>query len=337
MLNLDKWYRPRLRAMLDAMKDSEAAGAFQRAYGKSVEQVQQDLEAYVRSPSLTALSLDVQLATSADAPRIEPEAGLPAQLALAELLTDYPARQSQARAAYEQLAAEYPSRWEVEGRWARFLFFERHNDEALRHFARAAELGAADPGTFLDYARALTIANRSPEALAALRQALKLDPANQEAHYDLGLALVRAGAWPDAIAEFNRALPVSLQQASRLFYNMAYAEYRLGDSVSARAYLEQGRTYTKIPEETAALDRLSQTLGPPVVEGTLESVECDGKTGQLHVRVNGLLKAFLTPDLSGIEGLECGSHPAAHVRIEYQALPPGSKTADAVVRTLQFL
>jgi Flp pilus assembly protein TadD len=335
MLSLEKSYRPRLTAMLDAISTSSTAEAFQKAYGKSVEEVQQDLEAYVRSPYLTALSIDVQLPKSVDAPAVETGAALSARLALAELLTDYPSRQTQARAAYEQLTAEYPKSADVESGWARFLFFERHNEEALRHFAHAEELGASDPHTFIEYARALNVAGRAPQAVAALRKAIDLDPENQEAHFDLGLALVRASAWQDAIAELNRALPVARQQASRYFYNVAYAEYRLGDTVAARAYLEQARTYTKIPDETMALDRLSQTLGPAVVEGVLEFVECDGQTGKLHVRVNGFLKTFLTPDLSHMQGLECGSHPAAQVRIEYQPLPPGSKTADGIARSLR--
>jgi tetratricopeptide (TPR) repeat protein len=336
MLNLDNSYRTRLHAMLDAMKTEDAPAAFLTAYGKTVSQVQQDLRSYIRSPHVNGVGIRVELPKSAEALQVQTGAGMTARLALAELLSGYPAKVRLARAAYEQLGADYPGRWEVQSAWARFLFRERRNEEALAHFARAAELGSTDPLTFVDYGRALGAASRQQEALAAFQKAVKLDPARKETHFDLGLAQVRAGAWPEAVAELQLAVPVTRQQASRYFYNMAYAEYRMGDAVSARNLIAQGRAFTHIPEETAALDRLSQSVGPPVVEGPLETIECQGKVARLHVRVDDFPKVFLAPDLTEFAGLACGSKPAAHVRIEYQLLPAGASGADGIVRTLEI-
>jgi tetratricopeptide (TPR) repeat protein len=224
----------------------------------------------------------------------------------------------------------------VQSAWARFLFRERRNDEALAQFARAAELGSLDPLTFVDYGRALGVAGREQDSLAAFQKAVKLDPARKETHFDLGLAQVRAGAWREAVTELQLAVPVTRQQASRYFYNMAYAEFRMGDAVKARDLIAQGRGFTHIPEETAALDRLSQAVGPPVVEGLLETIECQGKVAKLHVRVNDFPKVFLAPDLTELAGLECGSKPAVGIRIEYQALPAGASGADGIVRTLEI-
>ena len=336
MLNLGEAYRARLHAMLDALKTVDAAAAFHQAYGKTVAQVQQDLQAYIRSPHANGVAIRVELPKSAAALEVQTGAGMAARLALAELLSAYPGKVSQARAAYQQLGSEYPDRSEVQSAWARFLFRERRNDEALAHFARAAELGSSDPQMFVDYGRALGAAGREPDSLAAFQKAVKLDPARKETHFDLGLAQVRAGAWREAVAELQSAVPVTRQQASRYFYNLAYAEYRMGDAVKARALIAQGRGFTHIPEETAALERLSQAVGPPVVEGLLETIQCQGKVARLQVRVNDFPKVFLAPDLTGFAGLECGSKPAAQVRIEYQALPPGASGADGIVRTLEI-
>jgi hypothetical protein len=49
-------------------------------------------------------------------------------------------------------------------------------------------------------------------------------------------------------------------QASRYFYNLAYASYRLGDAAKARAFLEKGRPYATNPEEAAQLNRLQEAL-----------------------------------------------------------------------------
>jgi tetratricopeptide (TPR) repeat protein len=224
----------------------------------------------------------------------------------------------------------------VEAALGRFAWRERHNQEAVSRFAHAAGMGATDPRMFIDYARALGVANRPEEAVAALRNAIRLDASLRDAHYDLGLLLVRTGAWRDAMAELQQSRPLKPQQAARYFYGMAYSAYRLGDPIAARNYLEQGRTYTKIPEEVAALDQLSHTLGPPLVEGVLETIECQGKLARLRVRVGDSERIFLIPDLTAAKGLTCGPQPGSTVRIEFQAMPVGSAGADGIVRSLEF-
>jgi tetratricopeptide (TPR) repeat protein len=336
MLNLDQDYRPHLAAMLDALKTVDSVAAFEQAYGKSIAEVQNDLQEYVSRQYLHGVAFRMPPSKEMELPRIQPHSAMTARLALAEMLADYPGKLNRASEMYSQVARDFPRRWEVEAALGRFAWRERHNQEAVTHFAQAAELGAADARMFLDYARALTVTNHSEEAVAALRNAIRLDASLKEAHYDLGLALVRAGAWHSAMAELQLARPLKPQQAPRYFYGMAYSEYRLGEPIAARNYLEQGRTYTKIPEEVAALDRLSQTLGPPIVEGVLESIECQGKLARLHVRVGDAARTFLIPDIAAAQALQCGPRTAIAVRIEFQAMPVGAAGADGIVRSLEF-
>jgi tetratricopeptide (TPR) repeat protein len=260
MLNLDAAYRPRLRAMVEALKDGDTAQAFDRAYGKPIERVQDDLRAYLTGNTINAAVFDIQLPKPVDSPRIESGAGLSARLALAELLANYRGKLDQARAAYEQLARDYPKRWEVEEGWAQFSSRQRNNDDALRHFARTAELGCRHAGMFVDYARILGYGRREQDAVAALQTAIRLDPALEEAHLELGLAYVRVASYAAAMAELQQVKKVKPAQASRYFYNLAYASYRLGDAAKARAFLEEGRPYATNPEEAAQLDRLQQAL-----------------------------------------------------------------------------
>jgi hypothetical protein len=82
----------------------------------------------------------------------------------------------------------------------------------------------------------------------------------------------------------------------------------------------------------------------PVVEGTLENMEC-GSLARLHVRVEGTLKIFVIPDPTKVSirsgsgeavELQCGvQSPARALRLEYQAMPsvPG---VTGLVRTLEF-
>ena len=335
MLNLDKDYRPHLAAMLDALKTVDSVAAFERAYGKNIAQVQNDLQEYVSRQYLHGVAFQAPL-SKVESPEIQPHSAMTARLALAEMLADYPGKINRASEMYSQVARDFPRRWEVEAALGRFAWRERHNQEAVSHFAQAAELGAADAHMFLDYARALTVTNHSEEAVAALRNAVRLDTSLKEAHYDLGLALIRTGAWSDAMSELRLGRPLKPRQAPRYFYGMAYSEYRLGDTIAARNYLEQGRTYTRIPEEVAALERLSQTLGPPLVEGVLESIECQGKLAKLRVRVGDSARTFVIPDITTAKALQCGQQTAIAVRIEFQAMPLGAAGADGIVRSLEF-
>ena len=336
MLNLDHDYRPHLGAMLNLLKTADGAAAFEQAYGKSTARVQADLTEYVHRETLHGVAFKIPIEKSVESPEIEPHSALPARLALAEMLAEYPGKLAQAGEIYTQLAHDFPQSWQVEAAVGQFAWRERHNQDAVTHFARAASLGATDAHMFLNYARALSVTAHAPESVAALRNAIRLDPSLKDAHYDLGLALLRAGAWRDAMTELQLARPLKPQQASRYFYGMAYSAYRLGDTIGARNYLEQGRPYTKIPEEVSALNGLSEALGPPVVEGALESVDCQGTTARLHVRVKGSERLFLVPDLAAAKDLACGPGANSAVRIEFQAMPVGAEGADGIVRKLEI-
>jgi tetratricopeptide (TPR) repeat protein len=335
MLNLDTGYRAHLHALLDALKTVDSVAAFQQVYGKSIDQVQSDLEQYVTQQYLHGVAFQAPLEKAVE-PETEPRAGMGAHLALAEMMAESPAKVEQAAEMYRQLTRDFPDRWEVEAAAGRFDWRERRNPEAAAHFARAAELGATDARMFLDYSRALNVLARPEESVAALRNALRLDSGLQEAHYELGIGLLRTGGWRESIAELQLARPVKAQQAPHYFYGIAYSEYRLGDVIAARNHLEQGRTYAKIPEEISALNQLSQALGPPIAEGLLESVECQGNAARLHVQVNHSARMFLVPDVTQAKDLTCGKGTNIAVRIEFQAMPAGTTGADGIVRSLVF-
>ena len=157
-----------------------------------------------------------------------------ARLALAELLSSTRGRSEQASAAYESLAKEYPNRWEVEAGWGQFCWHQRKLDDAARHYARAVELGGQDPRLFLDYGRVLYYNNRPTDAIDILSKAARLNPDNDEVHFELGSAYMRHGNYGAAVAELRIVKNVQPAQAYRYFYNLAYAEYRLGKAAEAK-------------------------------------------------------------------------------------------------------
>src|SRR5262249_28900499 len=153
--SLDSRYSSGLRPLLGALQNEDAARAFEKTYCKSLDRVEQDLRAYVSGDSVRMAVFDLKLADAGSAPAVEPNAGLAARLALAELLSNDRRTLGQAAAAYQSLGRDYENRWEVEQGWGEFCMRERRTAEALQHFARAAGLGCDDARVFLSYARAL--------------------------------------------------------------------------------------------------------------------------------------------------------------------------------------
>jgi len=266
MLNLDPEYRPQLKSLVAALreKENDPAAAFAKAYGKPLEEVEAALHAYFNGPTVHAQLFDVQVPQTIDAAEIQTAASLPARLALAELLANRRGAGEPARAAYDQLAKDYPDRWEVEEGRARFAWQRRDLDGAAQHFERAIKLGCKNLPSLLLYARVLSYNDHPTEEADVLRKAVNLFPDSDEAHLELGATLVRNGNYDAAAAALLAVRkPATTEEAYRLFYNLAYAQYRLGDAVHARQNIAKARTYAKIPAAIADIDRLRDALDHP--------------------------------------------------------------------------
>src|SRR5207247_785653 len=125
------------------------------------------------------------------------------------------------------------------------------------------ELGAQEPRLFLDYGRALFYSNRLTDAIDILGKAARLNPDNDEIHFELGSVYVRNGNFGAALGELRAIKKVPPTQAYRYLYNQAFAEYRLGQTAEAKAHAARARTFTRNPDELAALDRLDRALAAP--------------------------------------------------------------------------
>lgn len=336
MLHLSPSYEPHLTDFVRALLKSDAAAAFQTAYGKDLERVERDLHAYLAGDTITAMLFDIPLPKSVEAPEIEPGAALFARLATAELLSNTNGRSGEAAEAYNSIARDFPGRWEVEEARALFAWRERRMVDADQHFARAEQLGCKNGYMFLLWGRVLGYNNRPRESVTALGKAAALMPESVEAQLAYGDALIRNGSWGAAVAVLREVKGVPAASMWRYSYNLAYGLYKLGELDAARPLLANARKYASNARESHSLDQLESALERTVrVDGVLESLEC-GSLARLHVRLGDQVKLFLMPNLSST-GLSCGPQKSQpRVRIEYQPLPPTSEVA-GLVRSLEFL
>jgi hypothetical protein len=344
MLNLDPAYRPQLKSLVAALSQNDPPAAFAKAYGKPIGDVEAALRTYFSGLTFHAQLFDVHVSKSVDAPEIQTAASLPSRLALAELLANYRDRDEHARTAFDQLAKDYPDHWEVQEGLAQFAWQQRRLRDAAQHFGRAMELGCRNLASFLLYARILGYNNQAKEEAAVLEKAAGLFPESDEVKLELGATLVRNGNYGAAAAALLAIKKVATaEQAYRLFYNLAYAQYRLGDAVHAKENSDKARTYTKIPAAIADIDRLQRALDPPprqtesapppIDEGTgepprLRRRSTAGETSERN-------EAPALPQLPSVEGtlenMECGALAKLHVRVESEvkifAIPDPTKVS----------
>jgi len=260
MLFLHPDYAPQLKAMSAALKQGDAAAAFQTAYHKSIAEIESDLRTYLSGDTIKVFMFGVQLPKSVDAPEIVPASGVDARLTLAELLSNYRGRSESARAAYESLSKEFPTRWEVEQGWGELCWHERKLNDAAAHYARAISLGGTSERLYLEYARVLGYTNHVTDAIDALAKALPRYAESDDVHFELGTLYVRNTNWGAAVAQLRAVKKVEPAVAYRYFYNLAYAEYRMGETDSAKESAAKARKFTRNPAELSALDRLERSM-----------------------------------------------------------------------------
>jgi tetratricopeptide (TPR) repeat protein len=393
MLSLSAEYAPGMRAMIDALKTGDTKAAFQKAYGKSIEQVYDDLITYMRSNHFAAFVYNVQIPAPAGALKVRAGAGFEARMALAELLaaSPSPAKRAQAVAAYAELAAESPKDWEVEESLGRLSLLERNPAEAAQHFGRAAQLGCDQPRMYFDYAGILHSQGKAPEAISALKRAIELDSTFQEAQLALGYLLLESGDYQGVLDHFLQVKRVEPAQAFQFFQASAYAHYRLDQTEQARIEVEKALSYVKTPAEAASIRVLVDALNkkadpqaadsrsvradplgerrsipsadpskapPPdgigaqetasranlaAVEGTLQALDCLGKTALIRVSVNGVAMAFAIVDPAAVTvraatkpTLTCGPQSPRQIRVEYEPKQDVVPGAAGLVRALEL-
>jgi len=375
MLYLDAHYRNRLRALLEGIKSGdETTETFQKAYGKTVERVQNDLEAYLRGTSFNASLFNVKLAKEAEAPEVSESSPLEAGLVLAEILANTRAKAGEAREMYDKLARDNPKDWQVEQGLARLCLREGKSGEALTHYARAAELGSTNARMYLDYSRLLRGEDKRAEALAALKRATEIDPNDRDARLELGYAYLAGDKYAEALAQLQMVKSVTPEQAFRYFHAMTYAYYRLDRKAEAKAEAAKCRKFAKTTGEIARLDQLVEALdyvprapaprqdrpagdaaeAPPrklrlrealaVAEGTLQQIDCmDGKI-RMRIGVGAERMSFAILDLASVAmkdgapmDFTCGPQNPRRIRIEYEAKEGVMPGTVGVARTIQFV
>lgn len=255
MLALQEFYSPRFRDLGQALQTMDTAQAFQKVYGKTVDQVQQDLQLYARSSQLTGRLFHIRMDEKVEAPTVE-RGGFRARAALAEILNSLPEHRDAAHRACEELERDFGDRWETRQHCAEVFWRDRNLVDASLEFARAVDLAPDEAQLRVEYGRVLSAQGRAAAAIPQFRKAVEIDGAWDDARYELAVALVQTTSYQEALSEFGRVKKLPPEQAVRYYYNLAVAHFKLGDTDGAKKLIDKAAPFVKTDRDRRAMDEL---------------------------------------------------------------------------------
>ncbi|HVW83446.1 MAG TPA: tetratricopeptide repeat protein, partial [Bryobacteraceae bacterium] len=286
-----------------------SAEACQVAFGRTSQQVFEDLRKYLDRKRLYGRIFEAPLGKLENAPQSSPLSAFDTRIMLADLLATI-GKTSEAKREYEQLAQLDPKRAEVNESLGYLALRGNDAASAREYFERAFSSGDADPQMCVELA-ALERAFRQPpdKIIPPLEQAIRSKPGYTDALLQLGLTKVAMRDFPAAIDTLMRIDKVTPDRAGVVFAALAYAYLRNGDLDRARRSAENAKKWATAPADIENLNRLlvliearSTVAFAPrpgektaQVEGTLQAIDCQSGATRLRLAPGGKELSFDLP------------------------------------------
>jgi len=258
MLELSPQYSPRFNQLLDQIqKGTPSQKAIEGVYGKPLEAVEKDLQAYLRGDTFIAKVFAVKL-QSGEKVAAEPAMMFDVKLTLLDL-ANRPGKEAEARARLADLIAEDPKR--PEPHVALGYMAARAGDQAaaLEHFGNAMELGSRNPQMLWDYGRMAGRSN-SAQAMRALNALLVDQPARVEVRLVLAQIQMSNKLAKEAIETLSPIKKVTAADAPHLFQILAFANMDTGNRQAARAEAQRWLENTQDADEKVNAAKLIRYL-----------------------------------------------------------------------------
>jgi Flp pilus assembly protein TadD len=353
MLVLTNEYRPGFSKFLDMVNSGTTTEeALLRIYGKSIEQVDKELQAYLHGTHFQGAFFAQKLERASDEIVVAPAAPFDVKLVLSDLL-NRPGKVSEARTSLEQLAKENPTRPEPFAALGYMAWTSRDNEAAIKDFGEAFALGGRDPAMLWDYARLLRGRNQI-EAIHVLTELLAKEPERNDARLELAADQLTGKHPGDALETLKAVKKVSPQEAPRLFAILAHAQLDLQQWDNAKESAERLKKFARTNEDRAQAERILNFLedrtkgttatlpaavaGRKSIAGLFVLLDCSGKLSRVVVETGDGQKVFLIDDPNKVLGammeLICGEQKKDRVRVDYD--PANRAGIDGLVRGLQL-
>jgi hypothetical protein len=345
MLMIDPRYAKGTAAMLQSASHGVATPlAFGEAYGKTPQQIETDLRAYIARGFYGSFAVDI--------PDERDAAGAPAdvddfaaRVMLADVLAQQSGKDLSTRTTLDGLESERPNDLSVTELRAYFERKTRGAAAADPYFARAVAGGTTNAALIADYA--LRISATQPERAAELlARAMALAPDTPDFRVHAAAQQLRL-ANPDAamalLAPVTR-VPAHLQ--FEYYQIVAHGRAAAGDFDEAAAAAARVMQAADTPEEVAFARTLLADVGGPadmkqLIAGTVVDIDCAAEAPVVVLRAGERTWRLVVDDREqvmvaggGTLDLTCGAQQTpARVGFSDAAPPPG---IDGRVRFLDF-
>ncbi|MBL8234912.1 MAG: hypothetical protein JNL98_40805, partial [Bryobacterales bacterium] len=273
MLYLGNDYRAKFADLVTRLVgNSTAEEAFSTVYGKSLAQVEKDMQAYLRQELDKVAVFDVALEKAAERPQVSPAAPYEVDLNLARL-TLLGRKYEEARAKFNVLAQSSPERWEAHEAAGYVALYERDRARACEHFGHAMKAGGPNPRMYHDYASAVESSGVDrKELVTILRRGLELDPADVRAKSDLARVLAMNGDLQEALVLLKSVKSVDKKNAFLFFYTLAYVTAQAGDRAEAGKASDRAGQFAEDDGDKLAIAKLKSYLDQVAVAGAAKPV-----------------------------------------------------------------
>jgi hypothetical protein len=258
-------FRPEYRSKFGELIRTISAGedsvqALSKVYGKSVPQLEKELQSYLRGSSFQGVVVPAKIEKITGDIPAEPLAEFDTELMLVDLLNR---RETAAtvRPRLEQLIQMDASRPEPHQDLGYLAWRNGPHDEALKEFGKAYELGGREPRFLWDYGRMLESA-RDARAIEVLKTLLATDATRTDVRLELADELLRGRDAKGSLEMLNGFKTMTHEEAARFFRIAVYAYLMNGDPQHAMSTAAHYRDIAKTDKERADADMLSSVAAP---------------------------------------------------------------------------
>jgi Tfp pilus assembly protein PilF len=258
MLELSSQYSPRFGKFLEEMqKGTPSQKAIEGVWGKPLETVEKDLQAYLRSDTFNARLISVKL-QNGEKVAAEPAVMFDVKLTLLDL-SNRRGKEADAKAEFQDLIKEDPKRPEPYVALGYLAARGREEEPAIESFGKAVELGSRNPQMLWDFGRMAARA-KPQQAMGALETLLADQPNRFEVRFALAQIQMNSKLAKEAIETLAPVKKVTAEDAPRFFQILAFAHLQNGEREAARTNAQRWLDNTKDTDEKLNANRMLRYL-----------------------------------------------------------------------------
>jgi len=248
-------FRPKFSQLVTAISaGKESAPALTEVYGRTVAQIEKDLQGYLRGSSFQGALFSAKLDKASGEIPAETLTDFDADLMLADLMYR-PGKETAQQAALERLAQREPKRPEPCQGLGYLAWRAGRTAEAMEQFGMAFERGDRDPGLLWDYGRLLE-RNREKEAIRVFSELLTQDAGRVDVRLELAATQLQNDDAAGALATLSPIHTVTPADSARFFGIAVHAHLRNGDQKDAEEVAKHFRDVAKTDDDRAAAEAL---------------------------------------------------------------------------------